>query len=88
MASDCRFLDRDLGIAALEQTQGLCQGRLRLDGHNTRPEPPERSHSIAYMRTDIENEIARPHELAVEPIHGRAMLPVAVINAQRSDNSS
>ena len=30
----------------------------------------------------------RLHELAIQPVHGRTMLPVAVIDAQRPDDSS
>jgi hypothetical protein len=34
------------------------------------------------MGTDVEDEVACAHELAIEPIHGGALGAIAVVNAQ------
>src|ERR1035438_2610187 len=40
------------------------------------------------MGADVENKIAALYEAAVEPIHGSRTSPMAVINAQRSDDAA
>jgi hypothetical protein len=55
--------------------------RLRLDGNDMCPKPSETSDAIAHMRASVEDQIAGPDKLMVEPIHRGAPVAVAVIDA-------
>src|SRR5437588_53246 len=49
VAPDRETLDHDGSVTAVEECEHLRQLRLRLDGDDARPEPPERGHPIADM---------------------------------------
>jgi hypothetical protein len=70
--------DRNGTVAAVDQLEGA--GRLRLDCNDARTQPPERGDAIADMGADVEHQIVRPHELAIEMVHGGALPAVAVID--------
>ena len=51
------------------------------DGDYACADPPERGDTVAHVSADVEHEIARFDEAAVEPLHRVAPLPVAVVDA-------
>jgi hypothetical protein len=40
------------------------------------------------MRADVEDEITRPHERCIEPVHGEAPPAIAVVDAQGAQDST
>src|SRR5262245_20250192 len=62
-------LDDDRAVAAIEQAQGFDQRRLRLDRDDARAEAAERRDAVTDMGADVEDEIARPDETAIQPVH-------------------
>src|SRR5262249_9530349 len=76
-------LDRNGMVAAIEPPQHGHQLRLRLNRDDACPESPERADAIAYMRAEVEDEIAGIDELPVQTIHCGAPFAIAVIDAQR-----
>src|SRR6476661_6794220 len=57
-AADRDRLDRQRGVAAIEQLQRLDQRRLRLDRHHAGAETAKDGDAVADMGADIEHEIA------------------------------
>jgi hypothetical protein len=55
---------------------------LRLDCDNARAQPAKRGHTIADMRADVEHQISRPDEAAIESIHRGSPSFVSVIDTK------
>ena len=83
-AADRDRLDRHRAIAAVKEFQRLDQRRLRLDRDDARAQAAQDGDAVAHVCADVEGEVARRHERAVETVDGRAPLAVAVINPQRT----
>ena len=81
-------LDRHPRVAPVDQPQGLHQRRIGLAGHHARTEPPERRDAVTDMRADVEHEVTRCDEPGVQRIHRGAVMPPAVIDAQRADDAA
>ena len=81
-------LDRDRFAAAIEQSESPHHRWLRLDGDDARTQPMERSDAIADMCADVEYQIARPDEVAMESVHCRSPPLVSVIDAKRPDGGT
>ena len=76
-------------VAPVDQPQGLHQRGLRLAGDHARAEPAERRDAVADMRADVEHEIAAAcTKPRIEPVHGVAIVPPAVIDAQRAKDAA
>ncbi len=65
MASYRRLLDQNPCISPVEQAQGFSQRRLRFNSNNACTEPSKGGHAVAHVCTDVEDKVARLHELAV-----------------------
>ena len=81
-AADRDRLDRNRAIAAVDKLQRRDQRRLRLDRDHPCTEPAKGGDAVADMGADVEHQIARPHELAIEAVHRGAALAVAVIDPE------
>src|SRR5215207_3804061 len=88
MGADRDGLHRHAAVAAVQKLERSHQGRLGLHCDHPRAEPAEAGDAIADMRADVENEIAGPDELGIEPIHGSAASPIAVIDAQGAHDAT
>jgi hypothetical protein len=75
-------------IATVDELERPYQCRLRLDGDHARPKSAEGADAIADMGADVEDEIARPDECAVEAVHGSAPPRIAVIDPQRPHDAA
>src|SRR5262245_62192381 len=80
-------LDCNHRVAAVNQLQRLYQCWLGLERNHARTQTSECGNAVSHVCTDVEHEIARLNEFAVETVHRRAMLTIAVIDAQRLRNT-
>ncbi len=72
----------DGGVEAAGEIVG--EQRLRLESHDTRAGTRQRPAPAADMGTDVEGEVAGPHELAQEPIEPPASPGLSVVDDDRA----
>jgi hypothetical protein len=72
LSGDSTGVDKDAGVAAVEQPQHCNEVRLRLDRDNTGTNAAENAYSIAYVSADVESKITPAKKLPVKRFHAAA----------------